>query len=81
MYIPQIDDQEPEHHNGADFARGFGASFGGAMLGSALDRTRFGRWFNTSPTVGVVYRFLARAAILVVIFLAGIYAYELFKVW
>lgn len=71
------DPGQPQHHHGSDFLKGFAAAFGGALLGSTLDNTRFGRWYNTSALIGFLGRLIALGGI----FLVGLYIYFVIKVW
>lgn len=44
---------DPHQNHFEDFARPFAAAIIGGYIGSRLDRTRFGYWFNTNPVVGM----------------------------
>ena len=70
-------DTDPGHSNSKDALKVFGATLVGATIGYALDDTRFGRWFNTSPVIGAIFSLLKLAAL----FLALLYVYFVFKVW
>lgn len=73
-----FDDQEGTHHDdGVAFVKGFAAAFSGALIGSRLDSTRFGRWYNTSPLIGLLGRLLALGGIILV----GYYFYLVIKIW
>ena len=63
--------------NGKDFLKSFAWAFGGALLGSMLDNTRFGHWFNTSEFIGFIFG-LIKAGILA---LAIYYIYCVIQVW
>lgn len=75
-----FDYQEP-HSNGSDFLHAFEATLVGAAVGSALDNTRFGRWFNTSPSIGWIGRKIVQTLIVGSVICVGIYMYCLIKVW
>ena len=63
------------------FIKSFMASFIGATLGSLLDNTKFGRWFNTSRVVGWILTKIVQIFIVGAIMCGGIYIYELIKIW
>jgi hypothetical protein len=64
-----------------EFFHGFISAFTGTLIGAALDNTRFGRWFNTSPTIGWIYHKLRQVFTIGVIIFVVIYIYELIKIW
>jgi uncharacterized membrane protein AbrB (regulator of aidB expression) len=68
---------QPQQHHGATFVKVFAASFIGAVIGASLDNTRFGRWFNTSKLIGLIFKLFG----LYCVYLAGVFVYELIKVW
>lgn len=72
-----IFDFQPQPSHGMEFAKGFAFAFGGAILGSMLDHTRFGRWFNTSKFIG----FLGKMLKVAVLSAIGLYVYFVIKVW
>jgi hypothetical protein len=74
-------DNDTQLSNGTMIRHGFMSVMIGVWLGSLLDSTRFGRWFNTSPSVGWVYRKLAQALILGLGVFLLVYVYELIKIW
>jgi len=68
-------DGPPDHQH--TFLDSAAWAFTGYVVGSKLDNTRFGRWFNTSKVVG----FIGRMILGLCVFLAGVYVYVLIKVW
>ena len=60
-----------------DFARTATDTMIGADVGAALDNTRFGRWFNTSRIIGLIFGIVK----LGVLALVGLYIYFVIKVW
>jgi hypothetical protein len=72
-----IFDNQPHHSNAHDFFKTFGVTLAGAYIGSSLDNTRFGRWFNTSRIIGAIFT-LVKIAVLSLI---GLYVYFVIKVW
>lgn len=70
-------DAPQPHSNSRDFWHSFGWAFAGAIAGSMLDNTRFGRWFNTSKVIGFCGQIL-KVAVLSAI---GLYIYCVIKVW
>lgn len=62
---------------GKDFLKSFAWAFGGALVGSMLDNTRFGYWFNTSKFIGFIFG-LIKAGILA---LGIYYIYCVIKIW
>jgi hypothetical protein len=65
------------HSNMHDFLKVAAITVAGAYVGSQLDNTRFGRWFNTSPLIGLLVKLL-RA---VIIGLIGYYIVCVIRVW
>lgn len=63
--------------NGKDFLKSFAWAFGGALVGSLLDNTRFGHWFNTSKLIGFIFD-LIKVGILA---LALFYVLCVIRVW
>jgi len=72
-----IFDDQPHHSNLHDFARTATATMIGAAVGASLDNTRFGRWFNTSRIIGLIFDVVK----LGVLALVGLYIYFVIKVW
>lgn len=72
-----IFDNQPRHSNNYSFFKIFGATLIGAFIGSSLDNTKFGRWFNTSRIIGVIFALVKLAAL----FLIGLYIYFVIKIW
>lgn len=49
-----------------DFEKGFLAGFIGYWIGSLIDNTRFGIWFNNNPTVQVVLTAIKTCTVIVI---------------
>lgn len=64
-------------HSHHAFVKAASAAFIGAMLGSMLDNTRFGRWFNTSKFIDFIFRIIKVAILALILF----YVYCVIKVW
>jgi len=60
-----------------DFQKNFTAGFIGYIIGTFLDNTRFGHWFNTNPTVTKCWN--AGKAILYTVF-ASLFVYFIYCV-
>lgn len=74
-----IDDmaQSFTDHSQHAFIKSAGAVFLGAIVGSMLNNTRFGQWFNTSRFIGAIIGLVKLAVIIL-----GIYfVYCVIKVW
>jgi len=71
-----FDNMQSQHH-GSEFVRIAAATFVGAWIGSRLDNTQFGRWFNTSKFIGLLFKIIG----IYVLYLAGVFIYELIKIW
>lgn len=64
-------------HSHHAFIKAAGATVAGVAVGSMLDHTRFGRWFNTSPVIGAIFSLIKLGIIGLVMF----YVYCVIKVW
>lgn len=64
-------------HSHHAFAKAAGAAFVGAVAGSMLDNTRFGRWFNTSRFIGFIWNLIKVGLVGLALF----YVYCVIKVW
>lgn len=63
-------DHKVNDHPFESFAKSFSAAFIGYWLGSKLDQTRFGIWFNTNRTINVIFTALVTAFKIIVVVLA-----------
>ena len=81
MYNPEIPEMPfRNEHVTSDFTSVFIATVLGAFIGSRLDRTRFGRWVNESPTANEIFRVLKAIMIFVIVGLVAIFVYCLMTV-
>lgn len=68
----------PEHHsNTHDFLSSAAWAFTGAMVGSRLDNTRVGHWFNTSRFIGFIWSLIKVGLVGLALF----YVYCVIQVW
>lgn len=68
----------PDHHsNTHDFITSAGWAFTGAIVGSQLNHTRFGHWFNTSKFIGAIFNLIKIGILALVLF----YVYCVIQVW
>lgn len=75
-----FDSDEPDN-SGNEFIKPFEAAMIGYVVGSQLDQTRFGIWFNKNRIVNLTYFLIARLLILFGVFLVVYYIYLLISGW
>ncbi len=64
--FPQVQREGAMH----DFITTAAAGIAGGYVGHKLDQTRFGVWINNSPTSNMIFYYLRKAMIMLVIGLA-----------